>query len=117
MAPPSRVTTIVPFDLHAVADTFKRTPPIADLKPNGKYVAKDLYEAGGVQVVIKELLDGGCLNGDALTVSGRTIAENHADVAFPEDQDVVHRASDPISPTGGAVGLRGSPTPRPSSRR
>ncbi|MCH7930986.1 MAG: dihydroxy-acid dehydratase [Proteobacteria bacterium] len=101
----------IDFDLHAVADVFKRTPLIADLKPGGKYVAKDLYEAGGVQVVIKELLDGGYLNGDALTVSGKTIAENHADVAFPEDQDVVRRASDPISPTGGVVGLRGSLAP------
>ena len=62
-------------------------------------------------MVIKELLDGGYLNGDALTVSGRTIAENHADVAFPEDQDVIRRASDPISPTGGVVGLRGSLAP------
>ncbi|MCH9019286.1 MAG: dihydroxy-acid dehydratase, partial [Proteobacteria bacterium] len=101
----------IDFDLHAVADVFKRTPLIADLKPGGKYVAKDLYEAGGVQVVIKELLDGGYLHGDAITVSGKTIAENHADVAFPEDQDVVRRASDPISPTGGVVGLRGPLAP------
>ena len=101
----------IDFDLHAVADVFKRTPLIADLKPNGKYVAKDLYEVGGVQVVIKELLDAGYLHGDALTVTGKTIAENHADVAFPEDQDVVRRASAPISPTGGVVGLRGSLAP------
>ena len=101
----------IDFDLHAVADIFKRTPLIADLKPSGKYVAKDLYEAGGVQVVIKELLDGGYLNGDALTVSGKTIAENHADVSFPEDQDVVYRTSAPISPRGSVVGLRGSLAP------
>ena len=101
----------IDFDLHAVAEVFKRTPLIADLKPNGKYVAKDLYEVGGVQVVIKELLDAGYLHGDALTVTGKTIAENHADVTFPEDQDVVRRASAPISPTGGVVGLRGSLAP------
>ncbi len=99
------------FDLHAVADVFKRTPLIANLKPSGKYVAKDLYEVGGVQVVIKELLDGGYLDGDALTVSGRTIAENHANITFPEDQDVVYRTSAPISPTGGVVGLRGGLAP------
>ncbi|MFQ6018377.1 MAG: dihydroxy-acid dehydratase, partial [Kiloniellaceae bacterium] len=101
----------IDFDLHAVAGIFKRTPLIADLKPSGKYVAKDLYEAGGIQVVIKELLDGGHLHGDALTVTGRTIAENHADVGFPQDQVVVYRVAQPISPTGGVVGLSGSLAP------
>ncbi|MEE9208913.1 MAG: dihydroxy-acid dehydratase, partial [Kiloniellales bacterium] len=101
----------IDFDLYAVADVFKRTPLIADLKPSGKYVAKDLYEAGGVQVVIKELLDGGFMHGDTLTVTGKTIAENHADVSFPEGQDVVRRTTSPISSTGGVVGLRGSLAP------
>ncbi len=101
----------IEFDLHDVAEIFKRTPYIADLKPAGKYVAKDLYEVGGVQVVIKELLDGGFLHGDALTVTGKTIAENHADVTFPANQDVVYRVSAPISPTGGVVGLKGSLAP------
>ena len=98
----------IDFDLHDVADVFKRTPLIANLKPNGDYVAKDLYEVGGVQVIIKELLDGGYLNGDCLTVTGKTLAENHADVKFPADQDVIYRVAAPISPTGGVVGLRGS---------
>ncbi len=101
----------IEFDLHDVAEIFKRTPYIADLKPGGKYVAKDLYDIGGVQVVIKELLDGGYLHGDALTVTGKTIAENHADVTFPEGQDVVYRVKSPISPTGGVVGLKGSLAP------
>ena len=101
----------IDFDLDAVVAIFKRTPLIADLKPNGRYVAKDLYEIGGVQVVIKELLDSGHFHGDAITVTGKTIAENHADVVFPEDQDVVRRAAAPISPTGGVVGLRGSLAP------
>jgi len=98
----------IDFDLHDVAEVFKRTPLIANLKPNGDYVAKDLFEIGGVQVVIKELLDGGYLNGDCMTASGKTLAENHASVIFPVDQDVVYRVADPITPTGGVVGLKGS---------
>lgn len=101
----------IDFDLHAVADIFKRTPLIADLKPNGKYVAKDLYDVGGVQIVIKELLDAGYLHGDTLTVTGKTLAENHAHIVFPEGQDVVRRAETPLSPTGGVVGLRGRLAP------
>jgi dihydroxy-acid dehydratase len=101
----------IDFDLHDVAEIFRKTPYIADLKPGGKYVAKDLYEVGGVQVVIKELLDNGLIHGDCLTVSGKTIAENCAAVTFPEGQDVVYRVKSPISPTGGVVGLKGSLAP------
>ena len=101
----------IDFDLHAVAEIFKRTPLIANLKPSGKYVAKDLYEVGGVQVIIKELLDAGLLHGDTITVTGKTLAENHADIAFPEGQDVVARVAQPISPTGGVVGLSGRLAP------
>ena len=101
----------IDFDLHAVAEIFKRTPLIANLKPSGKYVAKDLYEVGGVQVIIKELLDAGLLHGDTITVTGETLAENHADIAFPEGQDVVARVAQPISPTGGVVGLSGRLAP------
>ena len=99
------------FDLQTVADIFKRTPLIADLKPNGRYVAKDLYEVGGVQVVMKALLDAGLLHGDCVTVNGKTIAENLAGIRFPEGQDVVRRVADAISPTGGVVGLTGSLAP------
>jgi dihydroxy-acid dehydratase len=99
------------FDLQTVADIFKRTPLIADLKPNGRYVAKDLYEVGGVQVVMKALLDAGLLHGDCVTVNGKTIAENLAGIGFPEGQDVVRRVADAISPTGGVVGLTGSLAP------
>jgi dihydroxy-acid dehydratase len=98
----------IAFDLHDVAEVFRRTPYIADLKPGGRYVAKDVYEVGGVSVILKALLDGGYLHGDCLTVSGATIAENLSAVAFPTDQDVVRPTSDPISPTGGVVGLRGN---------
>ena len=98
----------IDFDLHDVAAIFKRTPYIADLKPGGRYVAKDMYEVGGVPVLLKALLDGGYLHGDCITVTGETLAENLAHVEFPMDQDVIRPTSDPLSPTGGVVGLRGS---------
>jgi dihydroxy-acid dehydratase len=100
------------FDLHDVARIFRQTPYIADLKPAGRYVMRDLFDVGGVPVLMKALLDGGFLHGDCLTVTGKTIAENLADVAFPTDQDVVRTTADPISPTGGVVGLRGNLAPQ-----
>src|SRR5579883_441920 len=101
----------IDFDLHAVAEIFKRTPYIADLKPGGRYVAKDLYEIGGVPVLMKALLDGGYLHGDCLTVTGKTIAENLREVTLPKNQDVVRPTAAPLSPTGGVVGLRGKLAP------
>src|SRR5215813_4182744 len=102
----------IDFDLHAVAEIFKRTPYIADLKPAGRYVAKDLYEAGGVPILMKALLDGGYLHGDCLTVTGKTVAENLRDVVLPKTQDVVRPTSAPLSPTGGVVGLKGNLAPQ-----
>ncbi|MEL6299350.1 MAG: dihydroxy-acid dehydratase [Pseudomonadota bacterium] len=99
------------FDLFDVAAIFKRTPYIADLKPGGKYVAKDVYEIGGVPQIMRALLDGGYLHEDCITVTGRTIKENLADVKFNEDQKVVYPVSKAISPTGGVVGLKGSLAP------
>ena len=101
----------IEFDLHDVAEIFKRTPYIADLKPGGKYVAKDLFAVGGVPILMKALMEGGFLHGDCITVTGKTIAENMEDVVFPEDQDVVYKTSTPLSPTGGVVGLRGNLAP------
>jgi dihydroxy-acid dehydratase len=101
----------IKFDLFDVAEIFKRTPYIADLKPGGRYVAKDLFEAGGIPLVMKTLLDHGYLHGDCLTVTGRTIAENLKNVAWNPNQDVVRTADKPISPTGGVVGLRGNLAP------
>ena len=101
----------IEFDLFDVAAIFKRTPYIADLKPGGRYVAKDLFEAGGIQMVMKTLLDGGFLHGDCLTVTGRTIAENLEATAWHADQDVVRLVTNPLSPTGGVVGLRGNLAP------
>jgi dihydroxy-acid dehydratase len=101
----------IKFDLFDVAEIFKRTPYIADLKPGGKYVAKDMFEAGGIPLLMKTLLDHGYLHGDCLTVTGRTIKENLAGVKWNPDQDVVHPADKPILATGGVVGLRGNIAP------
>ena len=101
----------VKFDLFDVAEVLKRTPYIADLKPGGRYVAKDLFEAGGVPLVLKTLLDNGYLHGDCLTVTGRTVAENLKNVKWNPAQDVVRPADRPLSPTGGVVGLKGNLAP------
>ena len=101
----------IEFDLFAVAEIFKKTPYIADLKPGGKYVAKDVHDIGGVQQIMKALMDGGFLHGDCMTVTGKTIAENLASVKFNTNQDVVYPTSKPLSPTGGVVGLKGSLAP------
>ena len=101
----------IDFDLHDVAEIFKKTPYIADLKPGGRYVARDMFEIGGVPVLMKTLLDGGFLHGDCITVTGKTIAENLADVTFPTNQDVVRTTDAPLSQTGGVVGLRGNLAP------
>ena len=101
----------IDFTLEDVCEIFKTTPYIADLKPGGKYVAKDMFDIGGVPVLMKALLDGGYLHGDCMTVTGKTIAENLKDVVFPTDQDVIYPVSNPITPTGGVVGLKGSLAP------
>jgi dihydroxy-acid dehydratase len=99
------------FDLFDVAEVFKRTPYIADLKPGGRYVAKDLFEAGGVPLLMKTLLDHGYLHGQCMTVTGRTIAENLKSVRWNGDQDVVRPANAPLLATGGVVGLVGNLAP------
>lgn len=98
----------IKFDLFDVAAIFKRTPYIADLKPGGRYVAKDMFEAGGIPLLMKTLLEHGFLHGDCLTVTGRTVAENLASVKWNPHQDVVRPANDPITVTGGVVGLKGN---------
>src|SRR3954454_4261668 len=98
----------IEFTLFDVAEIFKRTPYIADLKPGGRYVAKDWFEAGGVPLLMKTLLDHGYLHGDCMTVTGRTIAENLRSVQWNPDQDVVRPANQPLSPNGGVVGLKGN---------
>ena len=98
----------IKFDLFDVADIFKATPYIADLKPGGKYVAKDLYEAGGVPVLLKALAEGGHLNMNCLTVTGKTVKENLENIVFPNDQKVIRNINNPITETGGVVGLKGN---------
>ena len=89
-----------------------RVPHIADMTPGGRFTMKDLDEVGGVPVVMKELLDAGLLHGDALTVTGRTIAENLAEMDVPDpDGTVVHPLDEPIHASGGLVILRGSLAP------
>ncbi len=99
------------FAMDDVVEIMRRTPYIADLKPGGKYVAYDVYKVGGIPVIIKALLDAGLLHGDCLTVTGRTLAENHKDVVFPTDQDVIYPVSKALSKTGGVVGLKGNLAP------
>ena len=135
----------IDFDIHAVGEIFKRTPYLADLMPGGKYSAKDLYEAGGVEAVMRTLLDGGFLHGDCLTVTGKTIAENLKSVKLRsflplppgegrgegpytlsekgphptlsqgeralESQPVIRPHTNPITPTGGVVVLKGNLAP------
>ena len=101
----------IKFDLFDVADIFKRTPYIADLKPGGRYVAKDLFEVGGIPLLMKTLLDHGFLHGDCMTVTGRTMAENMAGVKWNADQDVIRPADNPFTRTGGVVGLKGNLAP------
>ena len=101
----------IDFNLFDVTDIFRSTPYIADLKPGGKYVAKDLFEVGGVSIVLKTLLENGYLHGDCLTVTGKTLEEDLQDVTFPKNQTIVLPADQPISKTGGVVGLKGNLAP------
>ena len=101
----------IEFNLDDVVEIFKKTPYLADLKPGGQYVAKDVYEAGGVPIIIKTLFEGGFIHGDCLTVTGKTIEENLKSVNFNADQKVIRPYNDPLSPTGGVVGLKGNLAP------
>jgi len=101
----------IDFTLFDVAEIFKSTPYIADLKPGGKYVAKDMHAAGGVYMLMKTLTDGGFLHGDCLTVTGKTLGENIEEITWNPDQKVIYPVSSPITPTGGVVGLKGSLAP------
>lgn len=101
----------IEFDLFDVAEIFKTTPYIADLKPGGRYVARDMHEAGGIYMLMKTLAAEGFLHLDCLTVTGKTLGENIDEVTWNPDQKVIYDAKAPITPTGGVVGLRGSLAP------
>ena len=96
------------FTLKDVVEIYNSTPYIGDMAPGGKYVAKDLYDIGGVPIVIKSLLDGGYINGDCITATGKTIGENHQDVIFPTDQKVIYKCDNPITENSSVVGLWGN---------
>ena len=101
----------VKFDLMDVAKIFKKTPYLADLKPGGKYVAKDMWEAGGVPMLLKTLYEGGFIHGECMTVTGKTMKENLKDIKFNPNQKVLREYNNPLSPDGGVVGLKGNLAP------
>jgi dihydroxy-acid dehydratase len=101
----------IDFDLFDVADAFKTTPYMADLQPGGQFVARDMYDAGGVYMLMKSLLDEGLLFGNCMTVTGKTLGENIDQITWNPDQKVIYPATAPITPTGGVVGLRGTLAP------
>ncbi len=102
----------IKFDLMDVAKIFKKTPYLADLKPGGKYVAKDMFEAGGVPIILKTLFEGGFIHGECLTVTGKSMEENLKGVKFNDNQKVIRRFDNPLSATGGVVGLKGNLAPQ-----
>jgi len=101
----------IKFDLMDVAKIFKKTPYLADLKPGGKYVAKDMWLAGGVPMLLKTLHDGGFIHGDCMTVTGKTMKENLKNVKFNVKQKVLRKYNNPLSLDGGVVGLKGNLAP------
>lgn len=101
----------IDFDLFDVCDIFRDTPYFVDLKPGGQFVAKDLYEAGGVPVVMKELRRAGLLHEECMTASGETIGEALDKIEGEADGRVIHPVSAPLTATGGVVGLRGNLAP------
>jgi dihydroxy-acid dehydratase len=100
----------IAFSLEDVAEVFARTPLIADLQPGGKYLALELFRVGGTDVVLKALLAGGYLHGEALTLSGATLSQHLATQADP-DGEVVRPASRPLNACGGLAMLRGNLAP------
>jgi dihydroxy-acid dehydratase len=101
----------IKFDLMDVAKIFKKTPYLADLKPGGKFVAKDMWEAGGVPMLLKTLYDGGFIHGECMTVTGKTMRENLTNIKFNTNQKVLRKFNNPLSKDGGVVGLKGNLAP------
>jgi dihydroxy-acid dehydratase len=101
----------IDFDLFDVADIMRDTPYFVNLRPGGAYVAKDLYEVGGVPVVMKELAKTGLLHLDCMTASGETLGEALEGIRGEADGRVIHPVTNPITKTGGVVGLKGNLCP------
>ncbi|MGS4945324.1 dihydroxy-acid dehydratase [Meridianimarinicoccus sp. RP-17] len=101
----------IDFFLDDVCEIFRDTPYFVDLKPGGQFVAKDLYEAGGVPVVLKELRRAGLIHEDCMTASGRAIGEELDRIDRDADGRVIHPVDTPITKTGGVVGLKGNLAP------
>jgi dihydroxy-acid dehydratase len=101
----------IEFFLEDVCDIFRDTPHFVDMKPGGAYVAKDLYEAGGVPVVMRELRKAGLIHEDCMTVTGYSMGEELDKVERDADGKVIHAVTNPISITGGVVGLKGNLAP------
>ena len=101
----------IDFDLFDVCEIFRDTPYFVDLKPGGQFVAKDLFEAGGVPVVMKELRKAGLMHEDCMTASGRSIGEELDMIAGEADGRVIYPVETPITKTGGVVGLVGNLAP------
>jgi dihydroxy-acid dehydratase len=101
----------VELDIDDFDRISERTPLLADLKPSGRFVATDLYHAGGIQLIARRLLEGGYLHGDALTVTGNTIGAEAAKAVETPGQEVVRPADNPLKATGGLVILKGNLAP------
>ncbi len=101
----------IDFDLDDVCEIFRDTPYFVDLKPGGKYVAKDLYEAGGVPVVMKELRKAGLMHEDCITATGNTMGEELDKIEHEADGRVIYPIETPLTDTGGVVGLKGNLAP------
>lgn len=101
----------IDFNLQDVCDIFKDTPYFVDLKPGGKYVAKDMYEAGGVPAVMKQLQKAGLIHEDCMTATGKTMGEVLDEIDIAPDGKVIHPVETPLTATGGVVGLIGNLAP------
>jgi len=101
----------IPFTIDDIEEISKHTPLIADMKPGGRFVAVDMYRAGGIRLLIQRLLEGNLIHGDAITVTGKTLAEEAANAVETPGQEVIRTLKNPVKATGGLVILKGNLAP------